>query len=238
VLKNKKVIIFDMDGTLIDSIGIWNKTDEILIKKLTNNAETQILNIQQFRDKVLAKCKSDNIYLEYCDCLRKKYNSNMTAKEILNLRIQISNDFTKNEVDYKMNADKLLYVLKDMGYKLALATTTSKKQLNIYKDFNKNIKDKANIDNIFEIVLTQDDVKEKKPSPEVHKKIMQLLNVNPCECLILEDSLVGVQAARNAGIEVAVMYDKYADYDRDEINKLAQYQFRDFDEILSYIEKI
>ena len=162
----------------------------------------------------------------------------MTAKEILNLRIQISNDFTKNEVDYKMNADKLLYVLKDMGYKLALATTTSKKQLNIYKDFNKNIKDKANIDNIFEIVLTQDDVKEKKPSPEVHKKIMQLLNVNPCECLILEDSLVGVQAARNAGIEVAVMYDKYADYDRDEINKLAQYQFRDFDEILSYIEKI
>lgn len=36
MLKDKKVIIFDMDGTLIDSIGIWNKTDEILIGKLTN----------------------------------------------------------------------------------------------------------------------------------------------------------------------------------------------------------
>lgn len=236
MLKDKKVIIFDMDGTLIDSIGIWNKTDEILIGKLTNNTEIQIPNIQQIRDGILAKCKSDDIYLEYCDFLRKKYNSDMSAKEILDLRWNISDDYIKNQIDYKPNADKLLHILKDMGYILALATTTTNIQLNAYRNFNRNIKEKANIDEMFEIILSKEDVKEKKPSPEVHNKIMQLLSVSPSECLIIEDSLIGVQAAKNAGIEVAVMYDKYSDCDREEINKIAQYQFKNFDEILNYIK--
>ncbi len=196
MLKDKKVIIFDMDGTLIDSIGIWNKTDEILIGKLTNNTEIQIPNIQQIRDGILAKCKSDDIYLEYCDFLRKKYNSDMSAKEILDLRWNISDDYIKNQIDYKPNADKLLHILKDMGYILALATTTTNIQLNAYRKFNRNIKEKANIDEMFKVILSKEDVKEKKPSPEVHNKIMQLLNVSPSDCLIIEDSLIGLQAAK------------------------------------------
>lgn len=56
MFKGKKVVIFDLDGTLIDSVGIWNKTDEILINKLVNR-EVNIPNIQQIRDGILAKCK-------------------------------------------------------------------------------------------------------------------------------------------------------------------------------------
>ena len=51
LFKGKKVIIFDMDGTLIDSVGIWNKTDEILIGKLANR-EISVPNIQQIRDGI------------------------------------------------------------------------------------------------------------------------------------------------------------------------------------------
>ena len=54
--------------------------------------------------------------------------------------------------------------------------------------------------------------------------------------MIIEDSLIGVEAAHNANIEVAVIYDKYSDCNRKEIDELAQYQFRNFKEMLEYIE--
>ena len=231
----KKVIIFDLDGTLIDSVGIWNEVDKILIRKLTNNDQMKIHNIHQKRDNVLSLSKTDNIYLEYCDFLRREYNLDMPAEEILDLRTCISDEYTKNQVDYKPKADELLHILNDMGYILALATTTTTKQLDLYRNLNKNMKDKANMDSLFQVILTQDDVNEKKPSPEVHNKIMKLLQINPSECLIIEDSLVGVQAGKNAGIDVAVLYDKYSDTDRKQINELADYKFNSFDEIIKSI---
>ena len=188
------------------------------------------------RDSILAQCKSEDIYLGYCDYLRKKYNSSMTAEAILALRWQISDRYIKNQIDYKPNADILLNILKTKGFILALATTTTNIQLDAYRNVNKNIKQKANIDSTFDIVLSREDVREKKPSPEVHDKILQALNVKPSECLIIEDSLIGVQAGVNAGIDVAVMYDKYSDSDRDEINRLSQYQFNNFGEVIDRLK--
>lgn len=160
----------------------------------------------------------------------------MTPQEISNLRWQISDEYLKYKVDYKPNADKLLHLLKAKGYIIALATTTTNKQLDTYRTVNKNIKQKADIDKIFDFILTQDDVINRKPNPEVHNKILQKFNVKPKECLILEDSLVGVQAGVNAGIDVAVIYDKYSDADREEINGLSQYQFSDFEEIIKKLK--
>ncbi len=65
---------------------------------------------------------------------------------------------------------------------------------------------------------------------------MKILGVKPSDCLIIEDSLIGVQAGKNASIEVAVMYDKYSDGDRDQINRIADYSFSSFNEIIKQFE--
>lgn len=66
---------------------------------------------------------------------------------------------------------------------------------------------------------------------------MKKLNVTPEECLVVEDALIGVQAAKNAGIEVVNMYDKYSDSDREEINKLSDYKVKNFKELIDILDR-
>ena len=79
----------------------------------------------------------------------------------------------------------------------------------------------------------------KKPNPEVYNKIKEKFKITDLsDCVVIEDSLSGVLAAKNANLKVIVMYDKYSDKNRDEINKLADYKVNDFKELLSLFEEL
>ena len=95
--------------------------------------------------------------------------------------------------------------------------------------------EKCILNDWFDIILAKEDVEKRKPDPEVHLKILEALDIKKEETLIIEDSLIGVEAAKNADIECAVIYDKYSDSERDEIMKLSNYYFNDFDEMLKQI---
>jgi len=237
MLKNKKVVIFDMDGTLIDSMGIWSEIDEKLIQTISN-VEIPKIDFGEERDRKLKEYSScEDPYLEYCNFLKNKYQSNKSKEGIKKIRYEIADSYLREKIDYKEDAEKMLKYLKNKGFTLVIASTTGNNAIDIYKNHNKNIINKANLSEIFSLIYSKEAVREMKPNPEVHHKILKELNVKPEECLIVEDSIIGVEAANRANIEVAVIYDKYSNCNREEINRLSQYQFMNFKEMIDYIKK-
>ena len=236
MFQDKKVIIFDMDGTLIDSVGIWNAVDRELISQLgTHESDEQML--QQQRDELLRSFShAQDAYLEYCDFLARTYNAAYSGEEIRAMRYAIAQHYLKNVIDFKPDAHTLLHYLKAQGYQLVIASTTSQNNLNIYIHKNDAMRQKVDFAKMFSLILGREAVNKIKPHPEVHHFIMQELGVAPHECLVVEDSLVGLEAAQNAGIDVVVMYDRYAKADEMVLKERSLGYFEDFKTLHLYVE--
>lgn len=237
-ISRKKYIIFDMDGTLIDSIGVWNRTDQKLISKF-GGVQVDLDYIQSERDTFLHNNLDSDIYLAYCEYLIEKYGLSVKdAQELLAIRWDISTEVLEYEMDFKPYVVQLILELKKQGFILVLATMTTQIQLDIYSKRNKKMLSKMNIKEVFDLITDKDDVETKKPSPEIYLKIMRHYHAHPDECLVFEDSYTGVLASKNAGIEVVNVYDKYADIDREKINAITDYAIKDFKMFLDLVTSV
>lgn len=110
--------------------------------------------------------------------------------------------------------------------------------MEIYRTLNKNIISKAPLDEYFDLIYTREDVAKIKPNPEVYLKAMQAFNAKAEECIVFEDSLVGIKAAKNAGLKTVAIYDKYSNNDIEEIKQQADFFINNYAELFPIIENL
>ena len=234
-LDKKEVFIFDMDGTLIDSIGIWNYVDQKSIQKYGDKL-VSLEEVQEERDQFLLKNRHGEIYFDYCKYLIEKYHLKINAEELMHFRKIASSELLQEELTYKEKAPELLNHLQQKRYSIALATSTTQHQLEIYATKNKRMQQALSFYETFDYILRKEDVKKKKPDPEIYLKVLDHYQVSPEGCLVFEDSLQGILAAKNAGIETVNVYDKYSDKDRDTLEELTDYKIDSYQEFIDYLE--
>ena len=176
-------ILFDMDGTLIDSEPLWLKAEiEVMAEVGCHWDEQDQINClggPAERTERYMQERSQNI---------KPYGYFINRlHEVMRARIT-------NELDLIPNALSLLKECKDAGIKTALVTASSRDLMTIVlKRFPPGT---------FDVVVSGNDVEKSKPDPAPYLLAAKQLSVDILKCLVLEDSLTGVQSGLSSGAKV------------------------------------
>ena len=182
-----KAVIFDMDGVLINSMKYHTTSlkkvfDEFNLK--TTKKELFLLEGMPFKKTINIILKNNNMTL-----------SNEKKSEIYLNKKKFFNEIFKFET-YE-NVLKIIYFLKNKDIKLGLVTGSN-------KEFTSKIIEK-HFKNLFDVIITGDDVKNGKPSPEPYKKAKKKLDFNNNEILIIENSPLGIESGKKAQLKVLAL---------------------------------
>lgn len=179
-----KAIFFDLDGTLIDSESYYIENTYILLKKLGfKGSKQEVLSIV-----------GTNMEKTY-DILEKLLEYKIDRETIIKENTYHFECF--NPIDYQKLIFKevieILLKLKQENYKLALCSLSERKLVTKFLNENK-------LTDVFDFVLSSDDVLEAKPNPEIYLRALDYFNLKNDEAIVFEDSYIGILAAKNANI--------------------------------------
>ena len=206
--------IFDMDGTLLDSMHIWNDVGPKTLRSMGIEPAPDLgprLMLMTFRDGA-ALCKEE-------------YHLSESVEEIMDLTKDRVRSFYEQEVQAKPGVEKFLSLLKMEGVWMYVATNTD-------RDLVEAALKHTGLEGYFRGVLTCAEVGAgKKDSPEIYERAMRRLRGNKKDTVIFEDALHAIQTAKAAGFRVCGVYDPSAEADQAEIKSLSDYYIRSYEEM-------
>lgn len=186
-----KAVIFDLDGVVIDSERAHLKTYERLFKK-----EYGILvNIE--RSVLIGRSEDEN--LRY---LLAAYNLDGDVNYLITRRSKLLIDVVDREICQIRVVFELLKYLRDNCIPTALATNSGMKYVDA-------VMKKFLLREYFDAIVSGEHVLKPKPDPEIFINAANKLNVNPHNCLVLEDSPVGIEGAQRAGMKCIGVLSSY-----------------------------
>jgi HAD superfamily hydrolase (TIGR01662 family) len=181
-------VIFDLDGTLIDSIDIYFAIMENALEKLQLPAVS--------RSQILAAAESENFNWELVlpqEVLKRKQTIIDEAWTVIN---EIAPRMFADNVEIIRGADRIVKYIASNGIKIGLATSTQRRYLKIKMQ---PLRD-AGVDQLFDVIITSDDVEKRKPAPDPLIACAKRLDLQPENCVYVGDTATDIKAGKAAGM--------------------------------------
>jgi len=194
-------VIFDMDGTLIDSIDIYFEIVEIALKRLELP--------QVSRKKILDAAETGDFNWDLIlpdEVKNKKDEIIAAAWEVIN---EIAPQMFAENIELIRGADTILQNISASIPKIGLVTSTQRQYL---KNKMQPLKS-AGVDKLFEVIITSDDVANRKPDPNPLIECAKRLDVNPGKCVYVGDTRTDMQAGKAAGMRTVGVLTGFDDYE-------------------------
>ena len=169
-----KALLIDLDGTMIDSCDLHFDALNIALK------ENQLSEISKKDHQTIFNGLSTRLKLQ--KLLLSESQKNLVYKRKQEITKELFNKITKNQ-----RLIDILVKLKQLNFKLYCASNCISETLNLVL---KNLE----IHDLFDFVVSNENLKNAKPSPEIYYKCFIHENLSPKECLVFEDSMIGITA--------------------------------------------
>lgn len=213
-LNQKKAVIFDLDGTLVDSMWMWKNIDvEYLARYGLECPEDLQKEIEGMS------------FSETAVYFKERFRLDDSLEEIKGAWVQMSIEKYRNEVPLKPGARDFLDYISGCGMLAGIATSNSQVMVDA-------VLDALDIRRYFNVVATACEVAAGKPAPDIYLNVAGRLNVAPEDCIVFEDVPAGILAGKNAGMTVFAVEDEFSMGMREEKEQLADYYIRDYFELL------
>lgn len=214
MLQDKKAVIFDLDGSLVDSMWIWRDIDIAYLGRfgiaLPDNLQSEIEGMS---------------FSETAAYFKERFQIPDSVEQMKSDWNRMAWDKYMREVPLKPGVPQFLETCRQRDIRLGIATSNS-------RELVENIAEVHQLRDYFSCIMTGCDVAHGKPSPDIYLAVAGQLGVEPENCLVFEDIIPGIMAGKNAGMEVCAVEDAYSVSDRRAKQELADYYITDYFELV------
>lgn len=208
-----KGIIFDLDGTLVDSMWMWRAIDiEYLAKfgyELPDDYQKSIEGLSFHEVAIYTKERFG--IPDDPETMKQQWND-------------MAVEFYRTRVPVKPGVRRFLDYLKECGIRLGIATSNSRTLL-------ETVLNAQQIRPYFDVITTGCEVEHGKPYPDIYLHVAGNLGIAPSECLVFEDVEAGIQAANAAGMQVCTVYDPFSESSQERLKECSDYYIRSYEEL-------
>lgn len=212
-LLQKDAVIFDLDGTLVDSMWMWKAID---IEYLGRHGHEY--------PPFLQKDIEGMSFSETAVYFKRKFGIPDSVEEIKQTWIEMSIEKYRTEVPLKDGAKWFLEYLNESGIRAGIATSNGREMVDA-------VLHSLGISEYFQVIATACEVAAGKPAPDIYLHVARRLRAEPGKCMVFEDVPAGIAAGKAAGMTVCAVEDEYSAHMREEKMALADYYIEGYGQL-------